>query len=281
MDCFYPCFSPSYWGRCNCCWFCSISLPCHLLSPERCRNFSLTMTLVRLLLLSLTLSSVCVNLGQSSPEANESGDRSHFDDILQRAESIILRSILKKAEEEEETNKEPSAPLPLWFSKRQHPGKRIPSDLEKRQHPGKREDEEEVFYGETQKRQHPGKREEDDDLDSYMELQKRQHPGRRSLWDQYNDIPSTQLAYLNELAKRQHPGKRYLIYNKRQHPGKRYIGSESPDHDAPCDAQDSFNCSKGSLLLELLDNVNRGRVEEKRQHPGRRFVWESEVGAEE
>ncbi|XP_067400451.1 thyrotropin releasing hormone isoform X2 [Emydura macquarii macquarii] len=255
------------------------------------------MTLVRLLLLSLTLSSVCVNLGQPIPEANKNGDRSHLDDILQRAESIILKSILKKAEKEEETNQEPSALQPQWFSKRQHPGKRIPSDLEKRQHPGKREDEEEMFYGETQKR------EEDNDFDSYMELQKRQHPGRRSLWDQYVDIPSTQLAYLNELSKRQHPGKRYPIYNKRQHPGKRswdhelelgdqdmekrqhpgkrYMDSENPDYDAPCDLQDSFNCSRSSLLLELLDNINKGRVEEKRQHPGRRFAWEDEVGAEE
>ncbi|KAM9132632.1 thyrotropin releasing hormone [Pangshura tecta] len=262
------------------------------------------MTAIRLLLLSLTLSSVCVNLGQPIPEAMENGDRSHLEGILQRAESIILQSILKKAEEEEETNKEPSALQPDWFSKRQHPGKRFPSDLEKRQHPGKREDEEEVSYGETQKRQHPGKREEDDDdPGSDMELKKRQHPGRRSLWDQYVDIPSTQLAYLNELSKRQHPGKRSLIYNKRQHPGKRswddqldlgdqdmekrqhpgrrYMDSESPDYDAPCDRQDSFNCSKGSFLLELLDNVNNGRVEEKRQHPGRRFAWEGEAGAEE
>uniref|UniRef100_A0A8C3RNK1 Pro-thyrotropin-releasing hormone n=1 Tax=Chelydra serpentina TaxID=8475 RepID=A0A8C3RNK1_CHESE len=260
------------------------------------------MTSIQLLLLSLTLSSVSVSLGQPIPEANENGDRSHLDDILQRAESIILRSILKTAEEGEETNKEPSAPQPDWFSKRQHPGKRFPSDLEKRQHPGKREDEEEVSYGETQKRQHPGKREEEDDLDSDIELQKRQHPGRRSLWDQYVDIPSTQLAYLNELSKRQHPGKRYLIYNKRQHPGKRSwddeldlgdqdmekrqhpgrrsVDSESPDYDAPCDLQDSFNCSKSSFLLELLDDV-KGRVEEKRQHPGRRFAWEGEAGAEE
>nr|XP_006132902.1 thyrotropin releasing hormone [Pelodiscus sinensis] len=234
-----------------------------------------------LLLLSLTLSSACVNLGQPIPEANENGERSHLDDILQRAESIILRSILKKAEEEEETNKEPSASQPGWFSKRQHPGKRFLTDLEKRQHPGKRE--------------------EDDDSD--LELQKRQHPGRRSLWDQYMDIPSTQLAYLHELSKRQHPGKRYLIYTKRQHPGKRswddeldlrdqdmekrqhpgkrYVDSESTDYDAPCDFQESFNCSKGSLLLELLDNVNKGRVEEKRQHPGRRFAWEGEAGSDE
>ncbi|XP_074861851.1 thyrotropin releasing hormone [Carettochelys insculpta] len=259
------------------------------------------MTSVWLLLLSLTLSSTSVSLGQPIPEASENGDRSQLGDILQRAESIILRSILKKAEEEEQIDKEPSAPEPDWFSKRQHPGKRFLNDLEKRQHPGKRENEEEVSYGETQKRQHPGRREEDDNHD--MELQKRQHPGRRSLWDQYVDTPSMQLAYFNELTKRQHPGKRYLIYTKRQHPGKRswddmldlgdqdmekrqhpgkrYVAFESTDYDDPCDLQDSFNCSKGSFLIDLIENINKGRVEEKQQHPGRRFAWEGEVGAEE
>lgn len=104
LSTFPGCFL-SYRERCNCCWFCSIALPCPLLSDESCRNFSPTMTSVRLLLLSLTFSSVCVSLGQPIPEANENGDRSHLDDILQRAESIILRSILKTAEEGEETNK--------------------------------------------------------------------------------------------------------------------------------------------------------------------------------
>uniref|UniRef100_A0A8D0HNG7 Pro-thyrotropin-releasing hormone n=1 Tax=Sphenodon punctatus TaxID=8508 RepID=A0A8D0HNG7_SPHPU len=235
-----------------------------------------------LLLLSLILTGVCVNLGQPIPDASEGDEKSHLDDILQRAESIILRSILKKAEEEEESNKEPRTPQLDWFSKRQHPGKRSLSDLEKRQHPGKREEDE------------PG---------SYAELQKRQHPGRRSMLDQYIDIPSTQLAYLNELSKRQHPGKRYLVYSKRQHPGKRgwdeelevgepdlekrqhpgkrSLGSESFDYTAPCNPQDSFNCGKGSLLLELLDNVSKGWEEEKQQHPGRRSAWESEAEAEE
>ncbi|XP_019392645.1 PREDICTED: thyrotropin releasing hormone [Crocodylus porosus] len=256
-----------------------------------------------LLLLSLTLSGICLNLGQLTLEGGENSERSHLDDILQRAESILLRSILKKVEEEEELNKEPDASEPDSLSKRQHPGKRFFNELEKRQHPGKREDGEEALYGDIQKRQHPGKREEDDDLDRYLELQKRQHPGKRSLWDQYVDAPSTQLTYLNELSKRQHPGKRYLVYakrqhpgkrgwedeldlgeqdlEKRQHPGKRFSDSESPDYAAPCDLQDDINCSKGSLLLELLDNVNKGREEEKRQHPGRRFAWESEAEAEE
>lgn len=166
------------------------------------------------------------------------------------------------------------------------------------------EDGDEESYGETLKQQHPEKSEEDDEFDRYLELQKRQHPGRRSLWDQYLDIPSNQLAYLNELSKRQHPGKRYLASSKRQHPGKRawdeeidlseqdlekrqhpgkrYLGIESPDYNAPCFPRDSFNCSKGSLLLlELLDNISKGRIEEKRQHPGRRSSWDGETEADE
>lgn len=188
----------------------------------------------------------------------------------------------------------------------QHPVKRSISELEKRQHPGKRENLDDESYSEMMKRQHPGKREEDEELDRYLELQKRQHPGRRSLWDPYLDISGNQLAYLNEFSKRQHPGKRYLAYSKRQHPGKRswndeidemdggdqdlekrqhpgkrYLDSDSPDYHVPCDLQDSFNCSKTSLLLEFLGNVSKGRAEEKRQHPGRRSSWDGEVEAEE
>uniref|UniRef100_A0A8D2J172 Thyrotropin releasing hormone n=1 Tax=Varanus komodoensis TaxID=61221 RepID=A0A8D2J172_VARKO len=160
-----------------------------------------------------------------------------------------------------------------WMSKRQHPGKRSLNDLEKRQHPGKRE--------------------EDNEFDHDLELQKRQHPGRRSL----------QLAYLNELSKRQHPGKRYLAYSKRQHPGKRSwddeveegelilerrqhpgkrnLASESLDYKVPCDPQDSLECSKSRLLLELLDNVSKGGIDEKQQQPGRRSPLDEEVEAEE
>lgn len=58
-----------------------------------------------LLLLSLTLSGICLNLGQPTLDGGENGERSHLDDILQRAESILLKSILKKVEEEEELNK--------------------------------------------------------------------------------------------------------------------------------------------------------------------------------
>ncbi|XP_003217792.2 thyrotropin releasing hormone [Anolis carolinensis] len=237
-----------------------------------------------LLLFSLAFTSVCGNLGQSFPEEDENEEKAHLDDIFQRAESIILRSVFRKMEEDEEDpNKDLVTPQLDQITKRQHPGKRDLYSLEKRQHPGKRD--------------------QDDGFNLYSELQKRQHPGRRSLWEQYLNTPNSQLAYLNELSKRQHPGKRYLAYSKRQHPGKRswdeeteeveqnlekrqhpgkrYLSSESPDYTAPCDLQDSLECSKSSLLLELLDSVSQGRGEEKRQHPGRRSLLDGEVEAEE
>ncbi|KAM8799803.1 TRH protein, partial [Eudromia elegans] len=246
-----------------------------------------------LLLLCLSLCADCLRHGQPLPEGGSNVEKRPLDDNTQKAESLILQSVLKKSEEEK-INKESNGPLTEWLSKRQHSGKTYLSDLEKRQHPGKREDEEESSYGDIQKRQHPGKREEEGNLDSYLELKKRQHPGRRSLWDQHADIPRAQLTYLKELSKRQHPGKRYLMYKfqyprsrgwnderdlrdqqveKRQHPGKRY--TKSPDYAAPCDFQESFSCTEGSLLVDLAENVNR--VEEKRQHPGGGLAWESEV----
>ncbi|NXK04413.1 TRH protein, partial [Herpetotheres cachinnans] len=249
-----------------------------------------------LLFLCLTLCGV-LSGGQPLSEGSEPMGRSPLDDILQRSESLILQSVLKKAEKEEEMNKEPNTPPPEWLSKRQQPGKKYLSDLEKRQHPGKR-DEEDASYGDIQKRQHPRKRKREDDLDSYLELKKRQHPGRRSLLHQYTDIPSAQLTYLNELSKRQYPGRRYLTSyrqhpskrgwndevdlndqhsEKRQHPGKRHWNSDSPDDGGPCSFQESFTCNKGSLLLDLVVNVSKDRVEEKRQHPGKRSAWESET----
>ncbi|NWJ00183.1 TRH protein, partial [Crypturellus undulatus] len=215
-----------------------------------------------LLLLCLSLCVDCLRRGQPLPEGGNNVEKKPLDDNMRKAESLILRSVLKKSEEEK-INKESNAPLPEWLSKRQHPGKRYLSDLEKRQHPGKREAE--------------------GNLDNYLELEKRQHPGRRSLWDQHADTPSVQLTYLSELSKRQHPGKRYLTYKlqhpgsrgwnderdlkdehaeKRQHPGKRYSDTKSPDYTAPCDLQEFSSCNEGSLLLDLVENVSR--VEEKR-----------------
>ncbi|KFO79815.1 thyrotropin releasing hormone [Cuculus canorus] len=251
-----------------------------------------------LLLLCLTSCGVCLNGRQPIPERSENMGRSPLDDILQTSESLILQSVLKNAKKEEEMLKDSNSPLPEWLSKRQHPGKKYLNDLEKRQHPGKRDVEEDVSYGDIQKRQHPGKREIEADLDSYLELKKRQHPGRRSLSDQYTDIPSAQLTYLDELSKRQHPGRRYLMdkhqypskrgwndevdlndqYNEKQHhSGKRHWNSDSPDNAGPCSFQESFTCNKGSLLLELVENVSKERVESKRQHPGKRSAWESGI----
>ncbi|NXX93008.1 TRH protein, partial [Centropus bengalensis] len=250
-----------------------------------------------LLLLCLTSGGICPSGGQPLAERSENTGRSPLDEILQTSQSLTLQSILKNIEKEEEMNKDSNAPLPEWLSKRQHPGRKYLSDLEKRQHPGKRDVEEDGSYGDTQKRQHPGKRELEGDLDSYLEMKKRQHPGRRSLLDQYADIPSSQLTYLNEFSKRQHPGRRYLMskhrypskrgwndevdlsdqYNeKRQHPGKRHWNSDSPDNASPCDFQ-SFTCNKGSFLLDLVENGSKERVEKKRQHPGKRSAWESET----
>ncbi|NXR12296.1 TRH protein, partial [Semnornis frantzii] len=249
-----------------------------------------------LLLLCLTLPGVCPNVGQPLPEESESVRGNPLRDILQRFDSLILQSILKKAEKEE-MNKEPNAPLPEWLSKRQHPGKKYLSDLEKRQHPGKRDAEEDTSYRDTQKRQYPGKS-ETDDLDSYLELKKRQHPGRGWLLDQDAGTPAAQPAYLNQLPKRQHPGRRYLMSKvqhpsqrgwngevelneqygeKRQHPGKMPWNSDSPEDAGPCSFQEPLTCNKGSLLLDLVESVSKDRVEEKRQHPGKRSAWESDI----
>ncbi|XP_069062407.1 thyrotropin releasing hormone [Pleurodeles waltl] len=256
-----------------------------------------------LLLVSLTLANITGILGQSLPGEGRDQTDNHLDGVLQRAENIIIRSILKKIEEDEESTPGLKAFPGDWLSKRQHPGKRFQTDMEKRQHPGKREDPDDTSYVELQKRQHPGKREEDE-ADSYLELQKRQHPGRRSAVEPDLDYPISQLSYLNELSKRQHPGKRSPSYSKRQHPGKRsweeesedeeavdlekrqhpgkrYLDSESLTDATPCDGQDTLNCSKAGLLLELLDNVHKGRGEEKRQHPGRRSLWEGEMITQE
>ncbi|KAM6470134.1 thyrotropin releasing hormone isoform 1-T1 [Liasis olivaceus] len=215
-----------------------------------------------LLFFFLAFTSVCVNLGQQFPEEDDNDEKSLLDDLSPGAESLILRSIFRKIEDaEEDLDKEPGASQLDWITKRQHPGKRMVTDLEKRQ-----------------------------------------HPGRRSFSEQYLSIPNSQLAYLNELSKRQHPGKRYLPYDqpqhpgkqgwdgeiegeqaleKRQHPGKRYLGSQTPDNNILCDPQDSSECSKGGLLLELLDKLSKGHSEEKRQHPGRRSLLDGEVEAEE
>ncbi|XP_063282367.1 thyrotropin releasing hormone [Pelobates fuscus] len=233
-----------------------------------------------LLLLGAALSQMVGTQEQSLPDEEETQTEDSVDlnEMLQKAQGILLRSILRRMDEEEQNDKDSEPSALEWISKRQHPGKRYLEEMDKRQHPGKREEG-----------------------DWYLDLPKRQHPGRRStLGNQYLD--NSPLGLLTEVSKRQHPGKRNPSYTKRQHPGKRvweeeedielidpqdvekrqhpgkrYMESENIDYIPPCEGPDPFNCSKGSLLLELLDNVNRGRMEEKRQHPGRRAVWEGEV----
>ncbi|NXF10729.1 TRH protein, partial [Smithornis capensis] len=248
-----------------------------------------------LLLLCLTSWGVCLSGRQPFPEDSKNMRRSSLDDILQRSESLILRSVLKKAEKEEEINKEANAPLPEWRSKRKHPGEKYLSNLEKRQHPGKRDVEKDTSYGDIQKRQHPGKREREDNLDVYLELKKQQPPGRRSL---LNQSPSAQLTYMNELSKRQHPGRRDLRHKhqypskrgwnyevdlndqygeKHQHLGRQHGNSDSSDDTGPCNFLEFSICNKGSLLLDLIEDISRDRVDEKRQHPGKRSAWENET----
>ncbi|XP_056240891.1 pro-thyrotropin-releasing hormone [Seriola aureovittata] len=256
-----------------------------------------------LILASLVLCNLTVCGGQGIPAEDETDLRTIDDIILQRAESLLLRSILKKMQDEDEG----FSSQPEWVSKRQHPGKRYGEDLEKRQHPGRREEDEDDQYFDVQKRQHPGKRE--DEMHTFMELQKRQHPGKRSTMGHMSDNP---VILLSELSKRQHPGKRYLVLHskrqhpgkrypededgngdwdadadgdedlpeleKRQHPGKRFWDNSSPDlgTNSPCDVLDPTSCSKTSLLLDFLDNI-KSHAEEKRQHPGKRFAPEEDL----
>ncbi|KAM9350539.1 pro-thyrotropin-releasing hormone [Symphorus nematophorus] len=258
-----------------------------------------------LILASLALCNLTVCGGQGIPTEDETDRRTIDDIILQRAESLLIQSILKKMQEEDGRN-EGSSYQTEWVTKRQHPGKRYIEDLEKRQHPGRREEDEDEQYLEVQKRQHPGKR--DDEMHSFMELQKRQHPGKRTTMGHISENP---VMLLSELSKRQHPGKRYLVvHSKRQHPGKRHLEDEDVDGDwndadaeedeelaelekrqhpgkrfwdnsspdlgtnSPCDVLDPTSCSKTSLLLDFLDNINKSHADEKRQHPGKRFAPE-------
>ncbi|KAM9856348.1 pro-thyrotropin-releasing hormone [Aulostomus maculatus] len=261
-----------------------------------------------LLLVCVVVCNLMMSRGQGIPAEDETDPRSIDDIILQKAESLLLRSILTKMQEEDGRDGGISFQRE-WVTKRQHPGKRYHEDLEKRQHPGRREEDEDEQYFDVQKRQHPGKRE--DEMHSFMELQKRQHPGKRSATGQLSENP---ILLMSELSKRQHPGKRYLVlHSKRQHPGKRHPedvdGSEDWDNDeeedfpelekrqhpgkrfwdnsnpdigtnSPCDVLEPTSCAKTSLLLDFFDNINMGHAEEKRQHPGKRFAPEDDLVVE-
>ncbi|XP_076859253.1 pro-thyrotropin-releasing hormone [Brachyhypopomus gauderio] len=238
-----------------------------------------------IVLVYLALGSLTVSECQNVAADEDHGERSSLHDVLQRAESVIIRSILKQMEDESTIDS--SSPLAERVDKRQHPGKREEDDYED--------------YTDLQKRQHPGKREEE--ADSFIELQTRQHPGKRLFLEQITEYPATQNSHLSELSKRQHPGKRYLAYSKRQHPGRReadegdlsvadLLELDKRQHpgkrfwdaagldmstSGPCDAVGSPSCNKASLLLELLGNVNKSRLEEKRQHPGKRLAVEEDL----
>ncbi|KAM3617991.1 uncharacterized protein V6R79_013675 [Siganus canaliculatus] len=260
-------------------------------------------------LASLVVSNLTACGGQGIPEDDETDRRTIDDIILQKAEGLLLRSILKKMQEEDGRNGGFSSQID-WVTKRQHPGKRFNEDLEKRQHPGRREDNEDDQFLDVEKRQHPGKR--DDEMQSLFEFQKRQHPGKRTTMV-LGHLSENPVMLLSELSKRQHPGKRYLVQHskrqhpgkrhleedyadgewdadvdededfadleKRQHPGKRFWDNSSPDlgTNSPCDVLDPTTCSKTSLLLDFLDNINKGHAEEKRQHPGKRFAAEEDL----
>lgn len=243
---------------------------------------------------SLAVCNLPICKGQSLAE-DDPDHRTIDDIILQKAQSLLLRSILKKIQGDGNRYEGPSQSG--WVTKRQHPGKRVAEEEE--------DIDRDEPYLDVNKRQHPGKREEE--TQSYLEPQKRQHPGKRTAPGFASDNP---LLILSELSKRQHPGKRYLVvHTKRQHPGKRFFSDADSDFDSdaedfeelekrqhpgkrfvdnsnpflgsnpPCDFLDSNSCSgpQNRLMLDFLDNINTSHVEEKRQHPGKRFALDEDL----
>lgn len=57
-----------------------------------------------ILLASLTVCNLTMNLGQSIPDDDNAETRATLDEMLQRADNLLLRSILKKIGEDESTN---------------------------------------------------------------------------------------------------------------------------------------------------------------------------------
>lgn len=57
-----------------------------------------------IILVSLAVCNLTVARGQSIPDQEKTGDRQIDDIILQRAEGILLRSILKMTEDEDGVN---------------------------------------------------------------------------------------------------------------------------------------------------------------------------------
>uniref|UniRef100_A0A8C6WQA6 Pro-thyrotropin-releasing hormone n=1 Tax=Neogobius melanostomus TaxID=47308 RepID=A0A8C6WQA6_9GOBI len=206
---------------------------------------------------SLAVCNLPLCKGQSLTE-DDTDHRTIDDIILQKAESLLLRSILKNIQGDGNRYDGPSQPG--WMTKRQ-----------------------DEPYLDVIKRQHPGKREQE--TQSYLEPQKRQHPGKRTAIGIASDNP---LLILSELSKRQHPGKRYLVvHTKRQHPGKRFVSDADSELDSV--GEDFAELEKrqhpgkrlldnsSPLMLEFLDNINTSHVEEKRQHPGKRFALDEDL----
>ncbi|XP_077369300.1 pro-thyrotropin-releasing hormone isoform X2 [Festucalex cinctus] len=222
------------------------------------------------------LMMVCRAQGISAGEEPDS--RTMDDLILRGAESLLLRSVLRKMQAEDHNlGGLSSQSEPAWLTKRQHPGKRhredvgdegdagdeAYSEVERRQHPGKRsaaghlsEPAVIVVHGDLSKRQHPGKR--------YVVVtrSRRQHPGKRQPDDEEDEEEEEDDDDggddLPELYRRQHPGKRFW-----DRPGMATV--------SPCeDLSDPVTCAKTNLLLDFLADMKH--AEEKRQHPGKRFA---------
>ncbi|XP_072328200.1 pro-thyrotropin-releasing hormone [Scyliorhinus torazame] len=252
-----------------------------------------------LLLGYLTLhKSVTASQQHTAAAAGAGTEAIPLEEMLQRAETILIRSMLMRMAEERDNNALDAASPPAGGDfKRQHPGKRSEEEFEKRQHPGKREEgaSEEGAYLAAEKRQHPGRRGLDG---AALEIETRQHPGRRSPFAQY----AGENAFLGELAKPQRPADMSLLYSKRQHPGRRSwedesdsgerewlergqspsrpypeAGSSSTELSSPCELQEPVSCGKPSYLLELLANMNKNWAEVKRQHPGRRLAPDGQL----
>ncbi|XDV48329.1 hypothetical protein PO909_017760 [Leuciscus waleckii] len=118
------------------------------------------------------------------------------DELFQRAETLLIRSILTQMEDENNDN-----------------GEQLVSPA-KRQHPGKREDEESARL----RRQHPGKRLSLDEPMILEDLEKRQHPGKR-LCEDWDEPGCGQASILLELLDNANKSR---AEEKRQHPGKRF-----------------------------------------------------------
>ncbi|XP_068609458.1 pro-thyrotropin-releasing hormone [Brachionichthys hirsutus] len=237
----------------------------------------------QLILASLLVCNLTACRGQSVSDEEETSRMAGDDIGLQKAKSLLLRSILQKMQEDDRSA-EGSSSQTEWMTKRQHPGKRHGEHPEKRQHPGRREEAAGERRSDSQKRQHPGKRSATERASEPMitllgELSKRQHPGKR---------------YRVLHGERRHPGARRAEdedrdegdedpaeLERRQHPGKRFWSYSNPDSGtvSPCDASNPARCSKASLLLDFFHNINKSRAEEKRQHPGKRFAPEEVKGS--